>query len=187
MDLAKFIKNCSKGDKKDIKTLYLEYGSIIKTVCFRYIKDKNKATDVFHDCFVKLLSSLDKYSFEGSFEGWIRRMAVNYCLDLLRKKEPLTFVEELTDHGEEIEETEDSELEKVLNTDISKDDWQDLIFKLPEHFRVVFCLFFIDNYSHQEIAKTLNIALKTSRSRLYRAKVLLKGFIKEYVALSQNG
>ena len=187
MTEKELIRGCIKEDKSCQKALFLQYASKMLTVCRRYARHQAEAEDMLQDSFIKIFANLNQFNFQGSFEGWIRRMSVNYCLDFLRKKDPIKFTDGITDQIEELEDIEDSELENVLNADISKNDWQNILFQLPEHFRIVFCLFFIENYSHKEIADTLNIALKTSRSRLHRAKLLLKEFIREYLALNQNG
>jgi RNA polymerase sigma factor (sigma-70 family) len=192
MELEELIKGCSKGSDAARKHLYLQQGPIIKSVCLRYIKDSNEALDTFHDCFIKILHSIEKYNFNGSFDGWIKRLSVNYCLDILKKKNKLSYQKEYTDHLIQEEENEDELkgsaflVNEAVKADFSKADWNAMIAQLPEHYRITFCLFQLDNYSHAEIAKELNIEEKTSRSRLSKAKKRLRVIIEESIKQKIN-
>ena len=187
MELEELIKGCSKGSDAARKHLYLQQGPIIKSVCLRYIKDSNEALDTFHDCFIKILHSIEKYNFNGSFDGWIRRLSVNYCLDILKKRNKLSYQEDYADNLIQEEENEDELhgngllVNEAVKADFSKEDWNAMIAQLPEHYRITFCLFQLDNYSHAEIAKELNIEEKTSRSRLSKAKKSLRVIIEECI------
>ncbi len=183
MELENLIRDCIKGHELARKHLYIKYGPIVKSICLRYIKDSNEVLDAFHDCFVKIIFSIEKYTFQGSFEGWIKRLAVNFCLDTLKKKKRLVYIEEYTDLGllEEEEGNEELIVNQAISANFSAEEWNTMLEKLPEHFKIVFYLFHIDCFSHSEIAKNLNIEEKTSRSRLWRAKKLLRTIIEETI------
>jgi RNA polymerase sigma factor (sigma-70 family) len=180
MELEELINGCIKGNELARKHLYLNYGPTIKSVCRRYIKDSSEALDVFHDCFIKLLHSIEKYKYNGSFDAWIKRLSINFCLDKLKKYNPIIYHEEyvelLDDEAEELKENSLS-VNDAIKADFSKDDWNTMINKLPEHYRVVFCLYQLDNFTHADIAKELAIKEKTSRSRLSKAKKQLRVII----------
>ena len=125
------------------------------------------------DGFIKVFSSIRSYSYEGSFEGWMRRIFVNTALEALRKNDLLRNGVELN-ALEPQQEADYSAVEKI-----SADELMELIAHLPPGFRTVFNMFAIEGYSHREIAETLNINESTSRSQYTRAKRLLQKWIKE--------
>ena len=131
------------------------------------------AEDFLQDGFIKVFSSIRSYSYEGSFEGWMRRIFVNTALEALRKKDLLRNGVDLN-ALEPQQEADYSAVEKI-----SADELMELIAQLPPGFRTVFNMFAIEGYSHREIAETLNINESTSRSQYTRAKRLLQKWIKE--------
>jgi len=142
-------------------------------VCLRYADNREMAEDFLQDGFIKVFSSIRSYSYEGSFEGWMRRIFVNTALEALRKNDLLRNGVELN-ALEPQQEADYSAVEKI-----SADELMELIAQLPPGFRTVFNMFAIEGYSHREIAETLNINESTSRSQYTRAKRLLQKWIKE--------
>lgn len=183
------IENCKKGSTSAQQYLYTQYGPVLKSICFRYITDHEKARDTFHDCFLKIINSLKKYQFNGSFEGWLKRIVVNYCLDILKKESKLFFSDdgledlenESTEEDIQLSDLGKKELEfdTVRQLDFSKEELMNMILRLEDNFRIVFSLYEMEGYSHKEIAELLKIDEKTSRSRLSRSKVKLKKILKE--------
>ena len=142
-------------------------------MCLRYADNREMAEDFLQDGFIKVFSSIRSYSYEGSFEGWMRRIFVNTALEALRKNDLLRNGVELN-ALEPQQEADYSAVEKI-----SADELMELIAQLPPGFRTVFNMFAIEGYSHREIAETLNINESTSRSQYTRAKRLLQKWIKE--------
>ena len=139
------------------------------SVCLRYADNREMAEDFLQDGFIKVFSSIRSYSYEGSFEGWMRRIFVNTALEALRKNDLLRNGVELN-ALEPQQEADYSAVEKI-----SADELMELIAQLPPGFRTVFNMFVIEGYSHKEI----NINESTSRSQYTRAKRLLQKWIKE--------
>ena len=104
------------------------------------------AEDFLQDGFIKVFSSIRSYSYEGSFEGWMRRIFVNTALEALRKNDLLRNGVELN-ALEPQQEADYSAVEKI-----SADELMELIAQLPPGFRTVFNMFAIEGYSHREIA-----------------------------------
>lgn len=102
----------------------------------------------------------------GKFSAWIKRIAVNECLQYLRKQKAFEWVEMV----EEVSEVDLNQTDLQLDVE----HYYQMILSLPESYRVVFNLYAIDGYSHKEIADQLNMAESTSRSSLLRARKLLK-------------
>ena len=183
MEIRELIEACKDENSAARKHLYLCYGPTIKAICMRYIKESNEASDTFHDCFIKLMFSLDKYKFQGSFEGWVKRLAANYCLDKLKKTKRLVYTEQVTDG--ELEDQNNQTNEGILfeenqeKTEFSAEELNDMILTLPDPYRLVFNMYQLEDFSHLEIAKILKIDEQTSRARLSRAKKKLKVILKE--------
>ena len=80
------IERCIAHERHCQEMLYRKYADKMFSVCLTYIKDEDEACDVLQDAFIKVFASLDSYTFNGSFEGWIRRIVVNTALSHYQKK-----------------------------------------------------------------------------------------------------
>ena len=173
MNEKELIEACKNNDVRAQKLLYETFSRKMMSFCLRYADNREMAEDFLQDGFIKVFSSIRSYSYEGSFEGWMRRIFVNTALEALRKNDLLRNGVEL-DALEPQQEADYSAVEKI-----SADELMELIAQLPPGFRTVFNMFAIEGYSHREIAETLNINESTSRSQYTRAKRLLQKWIKE--------
>jgi RNA polymerase sigma-70 factor (ECF subfamily) len=127
-----------------------------------------RAQDVLQDTFVKIFAHIGNYKSEGAFEGWIKRIAVNTCLDQLRKDKKLLTDVSLDDVSHKLAH-QDYSAEKLMADDLLK-----LVQALPDGYRTVFNLFAIEGFSHQEIAQQLSISESTSKTQYLRARAYLK-------------
>lgn len=172
------IQNCQKNNPSAQAELYKTYSAQLFSVCLRYADNYEDAQDTFQDGFIMIFNKIDQFRFEGSFEGWMRRIMVNTCIEKLRNKNHLYVVNEEITSNEEPEE---------YSLDEANEDWEDLTYdellnlirQLPDRYRQVFNLYVIENYSHQDIAKILDISVGTSKSNLSRAKEKLKELLKK--------
>jgi len=175
-DLHDIIKGCVKRDYKYQKLLYTKYASLLYAICLRYLKNTDDAKDALQDCFMKVYDKIASFNHEGSFDGWIKRLAVNNCLMVLREKKKAIFVDEIF-IPMEIERDDDEE-----GYDIDRQTLFNMIQDLPDGYRTVFNLYVIDGFSHKEIAEKMGINEGTSKSQLARAKKILR----EKFTLLQN-
>jgi RNA polymerase sigma-70 factor (ECF subfamily) len=173
MNEQQLIEGCRRGDRLAQKELYDTYSRKMMGVCLRYVNDRETARDILQDGFVKVFSSIDAYSGEGSFEGWMRKVFVNCALEYLRRTDVLRDAVALDDTGE-LSDPDHS----VIST-ITANELLELVQALPSGFRTVFNLFAIEGYSHKEIGEMLGITESTSRSQYTRAKQLLQRKINE--------
>lgn len=166
MDLNQIIKKCKKGKLDAQKALYEAYSGTLYYIALRYVKDQDVAQDLLHDCFITIFDKIKTYRGEGSFEGWIKRIMVNTSLSYLRK------LKKEKEHEEHIflVETNDREDENLVNMD----KVLRTLNRLPMGARTIFNLYYIEGYTHKEIAQELNISEGTSKSQLGRARELLK-------------
>lgn len=161
---------CQKQKPTGQKALYDKYAPVLFSVCKRYLKVHEEAEDVLVESLYKIMTNIHKYSFKGSFEGWMRRIVVNECLMRLRKNK--LFVVNL-DTAYSV--GQDSNIESELQ-------YQDLIImlnQLPTGYRTIFNLYVIEGYKHREIAEQLGISINTSKSQLILAKKKMRELIKK--------
>lgn len=173
MDLNHIIEDCIKQKRSAQKILYDSFKNKLYSVCVKYSYNIEDAQDNLHNTFIEIFTNIKNYSGNGSFEGWMKRIAINKSIDSYKKTFHLTHLKEskILD-----EVTIDEELVEHLSLDVLLD----LIKALPNQYRLVFTLYELDGYSHKEIAEFLSISLSTSKSNLNRAKVILKAKIEEY-------
>ena len=119
---------------------------------------------------IKIFQKLNEFRFEGSLEGWLKRVCVNQCLDAL-KKSKAKFHESLSDVHSNLPS------ESNIISDINVKNLMQLLSKLPVGYRTVFNLFAIEGYSHAEIASLLNITENTSKSQMFKARKWLQSQI----------
>jgi len=168
MDEQELILGCIAARPKAQKALFDIYAPKLYVVCLRYLKDQMRAQDVLQDTFVKIFANISNYKSEGAFEGWLKKIAVNTCLDQLRKDRKLLTDVSIDDVSHKLS-SESFSAEKLMADDLLK-----LVQALPDGYRTVFNLFAIEGYSHQEIAQQLGISESTSKTQYLRARAYLK-------------
>ena len=168
MSIEQLIYNCKRNDIKAQETLYRLYASKLFSVCLKYSRNYEEAQDNLQEGFLIIFEKIDQYSFKGSFDGWLKRIIVNYTLQQYRKENFLNIVDENF-----ADDTADVNVE-IDNENLSVDYLLKIIQELPDKYRMVFNLFAVDGYSHQEIAEMLKISVGTSKSNLSRARLILK-------------
>jgi RNA polymerase sigma-70 factor (ECF subfamily) len=165
LDIKQLINDCQKNDRKAQEQLYRLYSPKLFAVCLKYSRNYTEAQDNLQDGFLIIFKKIEQYSFKGSFDGWLKRVMINHVLQQYRQETYLSLVKEDVPDDEEIEiDDEDISLEYLLK----------IIQELPNQYRLVFNLYVLDGYSHQEIAEMLTINLGTSKSNLARAKMILR-------------
>lgn len=159
--------------------IYELYADVLFGICLKYSRNYQDAEDTLQDSFLIIFDKITQYNKKGSFEGWLKRIAINTALQKYRKKTPLQLVKEVT----EVEDLVEIDFEDK-NLDI--DFLLNLIQQLPDQYRLVFNLYVLDSYSHKEISKMLNISEGTSKSNLSRARKKLKIALETQQQREQN-
>jgi RNA polymerase sigma-70 factor (ECF subfamily) len=173
------IQQCAEGNRRSQKMLYDRYAPKMFGVCLRYAQDYQAAEDILQEGFVKAFRNMEKFRFEGSFEGWLRRIMVNTAIELHRRKNhlyPLVDVETT-----EIELVE----ENAVNM-LATEDLMHMIESLSPGYKTVFNLYAIEGYSHKEIAEQLNISEGTSKSQLARARYILMEMVEQRTGMKRK-
>ena len=147
-------------------------------VCTRYHPDTREAEQLLHDSFLKIFKQMGSYTGKGSFEGWMKRICINTCLDHLRKQGTLEARTEKATLYKLPEETgaEDAIPDAVFQK-LAFNDLLHLIEQLPPKEKTVFKLHVLDGYPHAEISHFLNIKPNHSHWLLHQARKLLQTLI----------
>jgi RNA polymerase sigma-70 factor (ECF subfamily) len=164
LTIEQLINGCKKNDIKAQEQLYRQFAPKMFSVCLKYSRSYAEAQDHLQDGFLLVFEKIHLFEFRGSFDGWIKRVMINHVLQQYRSNSFLSLIDENTPEEVEVE----------IDTEISREYLLKIIQELPDRYRLVFNLYVFENYSHQEIATTLEISVGTSKSNLARAKMILK-------------
>ncbi len=168
------VHRCKRNERAAMAELFKILAPKLKGICYRYCGNAFDAEDLLQETFIIVFTKIGSFKEQGSFEGWTRRIAVNTCINWLKKNKLLHQMYELQPKHDAEEDQEEDLAE--LNT-------QELvqhIAALPDGYRTILNLFAIEGYSHKEIGEQLGINESTSRSQYTRAKKALQHlFMKE--------
>jgi len=167
-ELTVLIKECIAQSRSAQKKMYEQYAPAAYGVIKRYMYNNDHAAqEVLNDSFYKIFTRLDQYSFQGAFEGWIRKIVVNTVMDHLRKN-----IKDDRQHNEVL--LEDAFVDSTSVEQMSHKELLVVIDTLPDTQRAVFNLFVFENYSHKEIAALLNLNENNCRWHLNDARRRLR-------------
>ena len=137
-------------------------------VCYRFAKSREDAEDMLQEGFIKIFTQLSQYRNEGSLEGWIRRVIVHTCINVLKKNKKFSDTVDIT-YAQGFHTNED-----LVPSLLQAKQIVEYIRSLPLGYRTVLNLYAIEGYSHKEIGVMLEIGESTSRSQYTRAKAMLE-------------
>jgi RNA polymerase sigma factor (sigma-70 family) len=170
-ELKTILRKSIAGKRQYQEQLYDRFSSMVYGVCLRYVKDSTQAEDYFQEIFIKVFQQLKKVETAEALPGWIRQIAINYCIDKLRSARAINV------ETDQVIESADEAYHELIDK-ISEEEIVQLINELPEGYRLVFNMS-IDGFSHKEIAQQLNIGESTSRSQLTYARRYLQEKLKK--------
>lgn len=177
------ISKAAQGDHLAQTELYALYVKAMYNAAYRMLEDQSLAEDVMQEAFIDAFCGLKKFEGNSTFGHWLKRIVINKCVDLLRKKRLIQIKEQ--EYGAEQElETEE------INGDWSQFNMEDIriaIKGLARNHKQVFQLYMIEGYDHEEIAEIMGIAASTSRSQLSRARQNLKQILEQKLSRSNVG
>ncbi|MBK8080537.1 MAG: sigma-70 family RNA polymerase sigma factor [Saprospiraceae bacterium] len=164
MDESQIIQGCKSGDRRCQEALVHKFAPRLLAVCRRYCIDQTLAEDALQETFMNTFRYISSYSGTGSFEGWLRRIAVTKSLEINKKflKINLFPIESEINPADVV-------IPDIYST-LGEKEIQLLLEKLPKNQYIVFNLFVVEGYSHQEIGEILSLAEGSSRALLSRAR-----------------
>lgn len=174
------LEGCLRAHRGSQKLLYQAYYNYGMSISLRYANNRDEASEILNDAFMKIFGNLKKFDLSKPFKPWLRKILVNTAINHYHKKQKQI-------HGEEMQNARnESDTEKILSG-ISYQEVIGLLQKLPPAYRTVFNLYVIEGYSHEEIASMLNIAIGTSKSNLFKAKEQLKLILSDFFEADYAG
>lgn len=169
----RLLQNIHDGSRAAMRELYDRYSGYAMAVVMRYVSDRDDASDILQDAFVKIFTGVAhvEYRGEGSLKSWIARVAANESLCFLRRRGNITFTDEFPDGPDD----EEPDIGSISNKDLQR-----MIASLPDGYRVILNMFVFGQMSHKEIAAELGISPSTSASQFFHAKKMLARMIREH-------
>lgn len=173
MQEKELISRCQKSDHQAQEALFNRFADRMYRLSFRYIESQADAEDIMMVAFSKIFRQISKFTWmgEGSLEGWIRKIVVNESLMWLRRQHNFLMSESI---DLSLPEPDLSQLSRLEAEDILA-----MVALLPTGYRTVFNLYTIEGFTHKEIGSMLEINESTSRSQLFKAKVLLQKMLTQ--------
>src|SRR4249920_952757 len=162
------LSGCLENNAASQDALYFRYSPRMLGVCYRFSKNREDAEDMLQEGFIKVFSQIHQYRSEGALEGWIRRIVVHTCINVLKKNKKFSDSVDITFAGG-IGIREES-----IPSIMQAKEVVECIRLLPIGYRTVLNLYAIEGYSHKEIGNMLDIEESTSRSQYTRAKAMLE-------------
>jgi RNA polymerase sigma factor (sigma-70 family) len=161
------IERCREGARDAQFELYRLYSRAMFNTALRMVRNPHDAEDLLQSVFVEVFTKLDSFRHESSLGAWMKRITVNKCINFLKSRR-LVF-SELTPYNDRAEEY-DPEPQPAF----SVNRINGAIAELPDGYRVVFTLYAVEGYDHEEIAQILGVSEATSKSQYSRAKARLR-------------
>jgi RNA polymerase sigma factor (sigma-70 family) len=165
------IEKCIAGDMKAQYQLYQQYAKAMYNIAIRFLNNKMDAEDILQESFVTAFNKLDELQNRDHFGSWLKRIVINNCISLHRKRKIIFEVidEEQYDAPEE-SDTGIPVIDPALVHHAIKE--------LPPKGRTVLMLRALEGYTHREIAEMLDISVSTSKTQYSRALSLLNAKLK---------
>ena len=165
------IERCRAGDRAAQFELYKLYARAMYNTALRMVRHPHDAEDVLQSIFIEVFSKLESFRYESSIGAWIKRITINKSINFLKSRR-LVFTE-LTVNTDRAEMSEGA-AEPVFSVEkINR-----AIAELPDGYRVVFSLYAMEGYDHEEIGQILGVSEATSKSQYSRAKSKLREMLQ---------
>lgn len=168
IDEKQLVQKCIEQERSAQYKLYERFSGKLYALILRYIKDKDDAKDILQNTFIKIYNNLETFRFDCPLEAWMKRIAINTALKAIQSHKIMEDIDDVTHHYDLENHSQNMALEQL-----NLETLYACIDSLPEGCKVIFNLYAIEGYKHQEIAAMLGINEGTSKSQYARAKTLL--------------
>ncbi|QKZ15510.1 RNA polymerase sigma factor [Spirosoma sp. KUDC1026] len=172
--LPDLLAGCLRNQRQSQELLYKQFYGYAMSVCLRYAPTRDSALEVLNDGFLKVFTRLDQYDSAQPFKGWLRRIMINSAVDHYRQ--------EVRHHNQDnLEQAEQLSAPDAVDaySQLAHEDLLMLIQRLSPAYRLVFNLYVMDGFTHEEIAGQLGISVGASKSNLARARENLRQLLKQ--------
>ena len=165
------------GDMGAFEELFSSNYTRIYNLCYRMMRSPQDAEDMLQETMLKAWRKLKSFRQSSSFSTWLHRIAVNTCLDeIRRKKDKKTSIEEMQEYGRQIEDTASASFDQRA---ADRQALEEALSKLKERDRVIIVLRDVQGYSYEELSEILECPMGTVRSRLSRARSAMVKIIND--------
>lgn len=180
---SELIKKAIEGDESAYKNLLENYRGAIYNLLYKMVRNKEETEDLVQEAFMKAFKALPSFNEEYAFSTWLYKIAVNNCIDHMRKKKLQTYSMNKpvqSKDGELDREFPDTSMspDKSILSDERASIIETAIDELPENYKTAIILRHSEEKSYEEISKILNIPLGTVKARIFRAREMLKKKLK---------
>ena len=173
------IERSKQGNRQSQYQLYKLYSRAMFNICLRMMNDRDLAEDMLQESFTEAFRRLDSFRFESTFGAWLKMIVINRCLnEIKRKKAQLEFFDNMSPFEDEEDITDEQE------SGLSPDKVKRAMELLPKGSRMIFSLYLLEGYDHQEISGILNISESNSKTQYMRAKHRIKEILKNKIYAS---
>lgn len=169
------IRSAQAGDRDALITLLRDIETHVYRTAFYILGNEQDAMDASQEALIRIYTKIQSYEEKAKFKTWVQRIVTNICIDKFRRAKATVSIEEhnmVFSTRENVEET-------VVSTYVAK-DIREAIDKLPEHHRTVVVLRYLQDFSYNEIADSLDLPLNTVKSYLFRARQQLQHLLQDY-------
>jgi len=175
--LHELLAGCLSNQRRSQELLYKQFYGYAMGVCLRYTSTREEALEVLNDGFLKVFTRLQQYDSAHPFKGWLRRILINTALDNYRH-EVRHYHHDDTSQAEQVPSNQAD-----AHSQLAHEELMNLIQELSPAYRLVFNLYVIDGYSHEEISAKLGISVGTSKSNLARARESLRAMLQKKMSV----
>lgn len=169
------VDGCARNERKCQEAMYRRFFPEMYRYCLRYAGEEDKALEILNQGFLRVFKKIHTFRFQGSLEGWIRRLIFHAISDFFRAENRQATLVALSDHQYGIPGRRNDALENLYFEDLLE-----LIDEqLPPVTHEVFRLFAIEGMTHKEIASTMGMSEGTSKWHLAHARKRLKSFFEK--------
>lgn len=167
------IEACLRGDRMAQHRLYQQYAKAMLNISYRMLNNREDAEDVLQEAFTDAFRRLSGFRYESTFGAWLKRIVINRCINSMRKKKTdLQFFDDMHVFSQKAEE-------EVVTTGLSAESVKKAMKELPSGSRMIFSLYLLEGYDHNEISEILNISVSNSKTQYMRARQRVKEILTQ--------
>ena len=164
------IDGCIRNNPVAQRELYNRFSPKMLSVCYRFAPSREDAEDMLQEGFIKVFTQIHTFQNKGAFEGWVRRIIVHTCINVLKRNKKFN-------ENVDMEFAQHASVRETIPSLMQAKQVVECIRLLPVGYRTVLNLYAIEGYSHKEIGSMLDIEESTSRSQYTRAKTMLEDIL----------
>ncbi|HAO03358.1 MAG: sigma-70 family RNA polymerase sigma factor [Chitinophagaceae bacterium] len=180
MTIEQMLSGCIANNAAAQEALYHRFSPKMLGVCYRFAKNREDAEDMLQEGFIKVFMQIQQFRGEGSLEGWIRRIVVHTCINILKKNKKFNESVDII-HANGLMGKDD-----FIPSIIQAKQVVECIRALPLGYKTVLNLYALEGFSHKEIGEILDIEESTSRSQYTRARIMLEDMLVKKNIIHKN-